>query len=71
MNTERFLTVEEIAAMLQHQPRSIRRDIREGKLRAHRIGNAYRIAPEDYQIYLKNTETRPREEEEGKLPVAC
>ncbi|MBO6635444.1 helix-turn-helix domain-containing protein [Parvibaculum sp.] len=42
--SERLFTVEEAAGRLNLHPKTLRRHIREGRLKATRIGKAYRIA---------------------------
>ncbi|WP_370328009.1 helix-turn-helix domain-containing protein [Euzebya sp.] len=48
---ERFHSPEDVAELLGLHVRTVRRYIREGKLDAVRIGNRYRIAPEDLEAF--------------------
>ena len=50
-----FYTVQDIAKMLQVHPESIRRWIREGKLKSIHLGGKYiRISHEDLQAFIIN-----------------
>lgn len=57
MLTEAFLaellTVEQCADKAQVSPRTIKREILSGKLRATRVRGSVRIAPEDWGRYLE------------------
>lgn len=64
MQNPEYMTVEEVAARLRYKPRTIRQEIVAGRLRAQRIGRAYRISWDDYQRFLKLTETRPIDEDD-------
>jgi excisionase family DNA binding protein len=45
------LTTEQIAEMLQISQRTVQRAIREGHLRAHRVGRIYRVNAEDLRVW--------------------
>ena len=54
-----FYSVEEIAHMLGLHPKTVRRFIREGKIRAKKIGRAWKVHQDDFREYthaeLKDT----------------
>jgi excisionase family DNA binding protein len=51
---ERFLAVVEVANLLAKHPQTIRKDIREGNLKAVRLGgrNSLRISVTEYHRYV-------------------
>lgn len=61
--SDSYLTIKEVAEKHNFSVKSIRRFIAANQLTAHKIGNAYRIAPEDLDAFIKshnnqNTENR-------------
>ncbi|WP_460452501.1 helix-turn-helix domain-containing protein [Alsobacter sp. SYSU BS001988] len=50
----RLLTVEDAAAMLQVDPRTIRRLVQRGELAAIRIGRLVRIEPGALRVFVSN-----------------
>ncbi len=69
-----ILTVEQVAAELDLHPKTVRRFIQEGKLKAGKIGKQWRITREDLQE-LMNTgkpikpETETNEENIMEIPI--
>jgi len=66
---EKYYTVEQISGLLKIHPKTIQRYIREGKLRANKIGKSWRITGHDLSVFIedeKNTYV-PGEQNE-KLP---
>ena len=54
---DKFYTTDEIAETLKINPQTVMRYIREGKLKALKIGNyKYRVSEKDFQDYLKSLE---------------
>lgn len=50
---QQYLTVEQVATMLQIDPESVRRYVRQGKLPAIKLGKKYiRIDKKDLEIFL-------------------
>ena len=45
--TERLFKVNEVAAQIQQHPGSVRRAIRQGRIKAIRFGQTWRISPEE------------------------
>ena len=52
MNTD-LLTLKETAQGLKTSPKTVRRRIEEGKLRAFKVGGQIRIREEDLQAYIE------------------
>jgi excisionase family DNA binding protein len=57
MAENEFLTTEERAAKLKVHVQTVRRYIREGKLKAIRLEGAYRVRRGDFQKFLENRRT--------------
>lgn len=51
---EKYYSVEQIAKMLDIHPKTIQRYIREGKLRANKIGKSWRITGHDLSVFTEN-----------------
>ena len=49
----RFLSVGDVAETLQVSEKTVRRWIDLGELVAHRFGRQLRIAPEDFEVFVK------------------
>ena len=47
-------TPEEIAEILKVEPDTIRRYLRDGKLKGFKVGNHWRIKEEDLQEFIEN-----------------
>jgi excisionase family DNA binding protein len=58
MAENELLTTEEIAARLKVLVQTVRRYIREGKLKAIRLEGAYRLRREDLERFLENRRTK-------------
>ncbi|OGG29964.1 hypothetical protein A2971_04395 [Candidatus Gottesmanbacteria bacterium RIFCSPLOWO2_01_FULL_46_21] len=54
-----FLTVSEIAKILRLNTLTIYEYIRSGRLSAVRFGRYYRIAKNDFYLFLKNQKFKP------------
>lgn len=63
---ESYYTVEQISQMLQMHPKTVQRYIREGKLRAVKVGKGWRISGHDLSVF---TESNPARGEEP-TPIA-
>lgn len=55
--TDPYYTVEQIAEMLDIHPKTIQRYIREGKLRAAKIGKSWRVTGHDLSIFTEGETT--------------
>jgi excisionase family DNA binding protein len=59
---ERFYTVDQVSGLLHMHPKTIQRYIREGKLRATKIGKGWRISGHDLSLFTEGTaNTEPTE----------
>ena len=57
---ETYYTVEKISELLSIHPKTIQRYIREGKLRANKVGKSWRISGHDLSVFLE--QNRPTSE---------
>lgn len=55
--TEQYYTVEQISKILDIHPKTIQRYIREGKLRAVKIGKSWRVTGHDLSLFAEGTQT--------------
>ena len=62
---ETYFTVEQIAQMLQMHPKTVQRYIREGRLRAVKVGKGWRVSGHDLSVF---TESAP--ERGAETPIA-
>jgi len=67
MEQRPFLSVSEIAGILDIDPRTVHKLIRDKLLPAHKIGKEYRVAREDFEIFMRETRTTKNE---GDLALA-
>jgi excisionase family DNA binding protein len=58
-HTPSFLTVAEVARICRVHEITVRRHIKQGRLRAVRVGKAIRIKSEDFERYLGTQEQQP------------
>ncbi|MDZ5253701.1 helix-turn-helix domain-containing protein [Clostridium sp. LIBA-8841] len=65
---EKFYTVEQIAEILGMHHKTIRKFIREGKLKANKLGKQWRISGHDLSSFMENNnfKTSKKSEEEGE-----
>ena len=54
--TKNYYTVEQISDMLNMHPKTIQRYIREGRLRATKIGKSWRITGHDLSIFVESAD---------------
>ncbi len=60
---EKWFTVEQAADMLRLHPKTLRRYISEGKLRANKVGKQYRISGHDLSIFVEGSDDYADSEE--------
>jgi excisionase family DNA binding protein len=69
-----MLTVEEVARHAKLAPKTVRREIERGNLRAHKLAGRWRVDPEDCQAWIdRSTYTPERDETRSYVPAnpAC
>lgn len=52
---EKYYSVEQIAALLAMHPKTIQRYIREGRLKASRLGRNWRVSGHDLSVFLEGS----------------
>lgn len=57
--SEKYYTVDEIAEMIKIHPKTVQRYIREGKLRASKVGKGWRISGHDLSIFAEGIGIAP------------
>ncbi len=53
--TDKFYTVDEIAEMVKIHPKTIQRYIREGKLKARKVGKSWRVTGHDLSTFTEGS----------------
>lgn len=53
--TEKFYTVDEIAALIKIHPKTLQRYIREGKLKANKVGKSWRVSGHDLSTFTEGS----------------
>jgi len=68
---DKFYSVEQISQMLGMHAKTIQRYIREGKLRAAKIGKAWRVSEHDLSVFTEGTNRTPKQAATsvGKNPI--
>jgi len=51
-----FYSVDQIASMIDLHPKTIQRYIREGRLKAQKIGKAWRVSGHDLSVFVEGTD---------------
>jgi excisionase family DNA binding protein len=54
-NSEKYFTVDEIAELIKIHPKTLRRYIREGRLRATKVGKSWRVSGHDLSIFTEGS----------------
>jgi DNA binding domain, excisionase family len=81
---EKYYTVDEIAALIKIHPKTIQRYIREGRMKANKVGKSWRVSGHDLSAFTEGTngsdpglfDSEPAEKKEIKassvidIPVA-
>jgi excisionase family DNA binding protein len=55
----KVLTTAQVAELLQISPRTVQRAIRQGELKASRVGRIYRVADQDLREWWDKLRTAP------------
>lgn len=58
---DRFYTIDEVAELLGLSSQTIRKLVKEGRIKAIRLGHAYRIQVESIQYLKRNIYETPRD----------
>ncbi len=67
-----YYTVEQISNMLAIHPKTIQRYIREGKLRASKIGKGWRVSGHDLSVFVENNrDERPGSENRPERSIVA
>ena len=66
---ESFYTVEQISELLQMHPKTVQRYIREGKLRAVKVGKGWRVSGHDLSVFTESVP--PQGGEQPVTVVSC
>ena len=53
--SEKFYTVDEIADLIKIHPKTVQRYIREGKLRANKVGKSWRVSGHDLSTFTEGS----------------
>ena len=65
-----YYTVEQVADMLSLHPKTIQRYIREGKLRANKIGKSWNITKHDLNVFTKKEDSGEETNSKEKTMVS-
>lgn len=60
---KKYLTVDEVSEYLRVSPRTIHRWLKQGRIKALRVGNTSRIALEDLNAFIQSNTREGRDEE--------
>lgn len=66
--TIQYYSVEQISEMLNIHQKTIQRYIREGKLRATKIGKSWRVTGHDLSVFTEQTETADKNRKNNENP---
>ena len=65
----KYYTPDEIAELLQMHPKTIRRYIREGKLKATKIGKGWRVSGHDLTVFAERMPLTTEAKDANESPV--
>ena len=71
---KKYYTVEQIAELLSMHPKTIQKYIREGKLRAAKVGKSWRVTGHDLSVFTENhglEEGKTPEKNQDKVSISC
>ena len=66
---QKYYTPDEIAELLQMHPKTIRRYIREGKLKATKIGKGWRVSGHDLTVFAEGMPLTTEAKDANESPV--
>lgn len=64
---DNIFTVDEVAALLDLHPKTVRRYIREGKLKANKIGGQWRVMRDDLESFVGSEDIVNHKSPNGKI----
>lgn len=67
----RFYTLTEVAEMSKRSSRSIGRDLKSGKLQAHKVGGSWRVSEEALAAYINGGASLPMSFSDLMQKVIC
>jgi len=70
MTNEKYYTVEQVSELLHIHPKTIQRYIREGRLRAVKIGKSWRISGHDLSLFTENNPQMPEADNPRSVTVS-
>lgn len=62
-----FYTVDEIATQLEMHPKTVQRYIREGKIKATKLGKAWRVSSGDFNAFLSEQDLIPQSSQSSSI----
>lgn len=71
---DKYYTVEQVATLLTMHPKTIQRYIREGRLRANKVGKSWRVTGHDLSVFTENIGLKKDTSPEGsqnKINISC
>lgn len=71
---EKYYTVEQIAELLAMHPKTIQRYIREGRLKAHKVGKSWRVTGHDLSVFTENvglTGVEAADISQNRVSISC
>lgn len=71
---DKYYTVEQVAELLTMHPKTIQRYIREGKLRASKVGKSWRVSGHDLSVFTENiglTGQATLESAQDRINISC
>lgn len=71
---DKYYTVEQIAGLLSMHPKTIQKYIREGKLRAAKVGKSWRVTGHDLSVFNENhglAERKTSGNAQDKVSISC
>lgn len=68
---ESYYTVEQISELLHMHVKTVQRYIREGKLRAVKLGKSWRVSGHDLSVFTEGAAEKPKTMPEPQIKASC